>query len=117
MRRFFRSRLSAALFATTLLGVVAVGTASSASASGLTWSETGSPNTSFIPPFSSSTPALEQSENDLADVSCFDRTFCVAVGVASNGAGGPTLVEEWDGRRWIVSPRSSVVGETALNAV
>lgn len=115
MHRPLGSRLSAVLFATTLLGVGIVGTTSSSAASGLAWAEVGSPTASFIPPLSSTDPGLNQGGNNLNDVSCTSRRFCVAVGAV--GENGPTLTEEWDGHRWLVSPRSAVAGASVLNGV
>jgi hypothetical protein len=115
MHRPLGSRLSAVLFAMTLLGVGIVGTSSSSATSGLTWSETASPTAEFIPPVSSTDPGLNEAGNNLNDVSCTSRKFCVAVGVVGESA--PTLAEEWDGHRWFVSPRSAVAGMSALNGV
>ncbi len=117
MSRFIRSRASAAFFAVTLVGVAAIGTASASAPWALNWSLTGSPQASFIPPLSGNTPQLADAGTDLAAVSCTSPMFCVAVGVGNNSAGGPTLVDEWHGRRWIASPRSSVAGQSSLTGV
>ena len=112
MHRPLGSRRSTALFAATLLGVGVVGTTSSSAASGLTWSEVGSPTAEFIPPLSSTNPGLNEAGNNLNDVSCTDKKFCVGVGVV--GQAGPTLAAEGDGHRWIDPPRPGVAGCVVL---
>jgi len=42
--------------------------------------------------------------NQLNDVSCTSSTFCVAVGLQNSGAGGGTLIEQWNGTTWTVVP-------------
>ncbi len=46
--------------------------------------------------------------NLLNDVSCTLSTFCVAVGEQNSGAGGGTLVEQWNGTSWAVVPSVNV---------
>ena len=46
--------------------------------------------------------------NLLNDVSCVASTFCVAVGQQNSGAGGGTLVEQWNGTTWAVVPSANV---------
>ena len=43
-------------------------------------------------------------QNRLNAVSCATSTFCVAVGQQDSGAGGGTLVEQWNGSSWAVVP-------------
>src|SRR5665213_1752020 len=70
MNRFLGSRLSAAVFATRLLGVVVVGAASSAAASRLTWSEVANPLATVIPTNTPGVhPILLPAGTDLSSVS------------------------------------------------
>ena len=48
--------------------------------------------------------AAGSGSNLLADVSCTTSTFCVAVGSENSGAGGGTLIEQWNGSTWTVVP-------------
>ena len=50
--------------------------------------------------------------NTLANVSCTNATFCVAVGGQNLGAGGGTLTERWNGTTWSVVPSANVPSTT-----
>ncbi len=89
---------------------VAVGTASNGSADqtlieqwdGTTWSIVDSPNTSAT------------LSNDLLGVSCVSSSTCMAVGHASNGSVDQSLVEQWNGAVWSITP-SPDTGSTLPN--
>jgi hypothetical protein len=57
--------------------------------------------------------------NLLSDVSCTTSTFCVAVGSENSGAGGGTLIEQWNGATWSVVPSVNAPATTGdtLNSV
>ncbi len=57
--------------------------------------------------------------NTLNDVSCTTSTFCVAVGTENTGAGGGTLIEQWNGTTWKVVPSVDAPATTGdiLNSV
>jgi hypothetical protein len=57
--------------------------------------------------------------NQLNDVSCTTSTFCMAVGGQNSGAGGGSLIEQWNGTSWAVVPSvdaPATTGDT-LNSV
>ena len=55
--------------------------------------------------------------NLLNDVSCTTASFCVAVGQQNSGAGGGTLVEQWNGSSWVVVPSVNVPATSGDNLV
>jgi len=55
--------------------------------------------------------------NLLNDVSCTTASFCVAVGQQNSGAGGGTLVEQWNGSSWAVVPSVNVPATSDDNLV
>ncbi len=63
--------------------------------------------------------AAGSGSNVLAGVSCTTSTFCVAVGSENTGAGGGTLIEQWNGTSWNVVPSVNAPATTddALNSV
>jgi len=88
---------------------VAVGEASNGSVDqtlveewdGTTWSIVTSPNTS---------PTLS---NDLAAVSCVSPSACTAVGHSSNGSVDQSLIEQWNGATWSITPSPDTSSEQA----
>ena len=118
MREFHRSRT--AMIVATLVLVSGLGLTSAVGPAGasdsLTWSTADNPTDAFIAGFPPQDGASFAQDTDafLKSVSCVSSAFCVAIG--SSGY-GPTLTEIWDGTRWWVAPRSSVVGGATLNAV
>jgi hypothetical protein len=87
----------------------AVGTASNGGAdqtlveqwNGTTWSIVDSPNTS---------PTLS---NDLLGVSCVSPMSCTAVGHSFNGSVDQTLIEQWNGAVWSITPSPNTTGTLA----
>jgi hypothetical protein len=55
--------------------------------------------------------------NLLNDVSCTTASFCVAVGQQNSGAGGGSLVEQWNGSSWAVVPSVNVPATSDDNLV
>lgn len=98
--------LVVAAFMVGLIG----GTASPASASGLTppiWVVTPNPN----PP--------NPVQSSLTGISCVGQSFCMAVGTSSANTGQSTgvqttLVEEWNGTSWSIVPSPNPPGSNAL---
>ncbi len=112
MERVFGSRFRAAFVGLTLLGVVVVGGPTSAGATPLSWSITPSPLDALTPGTATTPPGIGRGpDSDFAAVSCTDSKFCVAVGSYGAQPEG-TLNEVWDGTRWSVMPRSSVLNST-----
>lgn len=105
------SRACAAFATFALLGVLLVGVPVKASAATLSWSQTPSP---LVAPNGYNPYG---SRSYLRSVSCVSTKFCVATGSYGGGFDGAatTQGDEWDGRRWILSPGLALVD--ALGAV
>jgi hypothetical protein len=63
-----------------------------------------SPPTVSATNWTNANAAAGSGSNQLNDVSCTTSTFCVAVGTENSGAGGGTLIEQWNGTTWTVAP-------------
>ena len=98
----FRTLLIAAAGFLVTLTVGSLGSPP-ALAAGLT-----SPPTVGATNWSNANAASASGSNFLNDVSCVASTFCVAVGEQNNGAGGGTLVQQWNGTSWGVVPSANV---------
>ncbi len=101
MRSFRTFLISAA----GLLVALTVGSLGSpqALATGLT-----SPPTVAATSWSNTNAPSASGSNLLNDVSCTLSTLCVAVGLQNDGAGGGTLVQQWNGTSWAVVPSANV---------
>ena len=96
----FRMFLVAAAGALMALSAGALGAAPApAGASTIT-----SPPTVAATNWTNANAAAGSGSNLLAGVSCTTSTFCVAVGSENSGAGGGTLIEQWNGASWTVVP-------------
>jgi hypothetical protein len=49
---------------------------------------------------------------ELADVSCYSASGCVAVGTYSTETGSPALALRWDGSEWAIEPTPEVGSNT-----
>src|SRR3954468_5287011 len=114
MNRFLESRLTAAIATLTLMGVVLVGGPTNAGAATLSWSETPSPFDYFNAAYPPGGAGFhEYPTGSLSSVSCASARFCMALGTPGPNddlIAAPTVIEMWDGARWLVAPRSRVVG-------
>jgi hypothetical protein len=63
-----------------------------------------SPPTVSATTWTNANAAAGSGSNQLNDVSCTTSTFCMAVGLENSGAGGGTLIEQWNGTTWTVVP-------------
>jgi hypothetical protein len=54
-------------------------------------------------------------ESVLLGLSCLSASACTAVGYAVGAAGGSTLVESWNGSRWIIVPSPNTGGANAFD--
>ena len=111
----FRMFLVAA--AGTLMALFAAPLAASPAPAGA--STITSPPTVAATNWTNANAAAGSGSNLLSDVSCTTSTFCVAVGSENSGAGGGTLIEQWNGTTWTVVPSvdaPATTGDT-LNSV
>ena len=76
-----------------------------------------SPPTVSASNWTNANAASGSGSNLLNDVSCATASFCVAVGQQNSGAGGGTLVEQWNGSTWAVVPSVNVPATSGDNLV